>query len=744
MSNFNQVKTLLLIIICQFLTVVKAQEYDVLGTIAHVSDYGCYGSAASLNVSTMVKSWNPDIIISSGDDNYARVEGCGTDIDQNVGYFYKGFLQKPEGLGPQIHLVLNQNNDGYDQRVTIYPKVRSVNCFYPVPGNHDYEAGLEAWREYFTHSIHNKHHKKVSMSRSSMIGVEENMEYYDFKYDIEDGDSIHFFALNVWQKGKSSGCKNEQETAQQCDEIYYDPIYKKGDINPATKQPYTEDSEQYAWLKRELKKSTAMFKIVYMHLGPYTSIEKGGEKLKIADQLKTWGLSDLGVDAVISGDQHFYELNWMHDTPFFVNGLGGKDINHVSPSYYSPGNMVHYERGTGAIKIEAIKWPNSLKDVRLALYQTKEPDGSLISQSGTLIHEFFLRPKKSVVLKFGNSGDLIFEIEQPTSENINNWTWPPRGPIEFVQENNDSSGYSRSYISWAWISQKDNLKKIIGQQKTGFTLEMQVKTNNNIYKNLASAPFYEIFNFTDYRGMKLFGLRRMGSDLFIHRYNDLTYPAKPWVYKLWEKDVFRKNSWHTIYLSVKEDIIRVKVYQEPNADSERDGLKNKVTTELIYLGYQSLKSAKYFTLGNRSEKKNFPIKAIKNFQVYDRAFNYEQMDAYRQALVDGKESPYMTSTSRLANHSNQEQVADEPTHSNIYPNASNGSFVVSFHMEQAGEASLRVVSMDGQEVYKKEFAYEAGQQSVSVDLTNHLPDGIYIVNLKAGDKGFSERVVIRE
>lgn len=115
---------------------------------AAIGDYG-YAGTPEREVANLVKSWNPDFIITLGDNNYDV--GDSTTIDQNIGQYYHEFI--------------------YNYKGRYGPKTFS-DRFFPSLGNHDYYTrNGQAYRDYFT--------------------LPGNGRYYDFVR----GD-VHLFALN--------------------------------------------------------------------------------------------------------------------------------------------------------------------------------------------------------------------------------------------------------------------------------------------------------------------------------------------------------------------------------------------------------------------------------------------------------------------------------------------------------------------------------------------------------------------
>jgi tartrate-resistant acid phosphatase type 5 len=115
---------------------------------AVIGDYG-EGNQAEEDVANLVKSWNPDFIITVGDNNYP--DGAAETIDDRVGRFYHQYIFPYTGaFGP-----------GGD-----------VNRFFPTLGNHDYStARAQPYFDYFT--------------------LPGNERYYDFTWG-----ELHFFAID--------------------------------------------------------------------------------------------------------------------------------------------------------------------------------------------------------------------------------------------------------------------------------------------------------------------------------------------------------------------------------------------------------------------------------------------------------------------------------------------------------------------------------------------------------------------
>ncbi|MEJ2193594.1 MAG: lectin-like protein [Ignavibacteriaceae bacterium] len=117
----------------------------------HFAVIGDFGKAGSdeLAVSELVKSWNPDFIVTVGDNNYES--GSASTIDENIGQYYHEFIFPYVGT---------------------YGKGANKNKFFPSPGNHDWRAdSLTPYRDYFE--------------------LPNNERYYDFIVG-----NVHFFMLD--------------------------------------------------------------------------------------------------------------------------------------------------------------------------------------------------------------------------------------------------------------------------------------------------------------------------------------------------------------------------------------------------------------------------------------------------------------------------------------------------------------------------------------------------------------------
>lgn len=92
-----------------------------------IGDYGDTAGAEGA-VATLVASWNPEFILTTGDNNYP--DGDASTIDANIGQYYSGFIGSYTGS---------------------YGSGADSNRFFPSLGNHDWAAaGATPYLDYFT------------------------------------------------------------------------------------------------------------------------------------------------------------------------------------------------------------------------------------------------------------------------------------------------------------------------------------------------------------------------------------------------------------------------------------------------------------------------------------------------------------------------------------------------------------------------------------------------------------------
>lgn len=105
----------------------QPRDLNAAFIFAVLGDYGV-NSGNSVRVARLIAGWNPDFVVTTGDNNYPF--GSAETIDLNIGRYYSRYIGNyigKFGAGSQ------------------------TNRFWPAPGNHDWGTGtLTAYTDYFT------------------------------------------------------------------------------------------------------------------------------------------------------------------------------------------------------------------------------------------------------------------------------------------------------------------------------------------------------------------------------------------------------------------------------------------------------------------------------------------------------------------------------------------------------------------------------------------------------------------
>ena len=131
-------------------TPITSAQSDCQGDMrfAVIGDFGDAGSAEE-DVANLIHSWEPDLIVTTGDNNYPN--GKASTIDRNIGQYFADYIYPYTGE---------------------YGSGAAENRFFPVLGNHDWREGnIQPHYDYFT--------------------LPGNERYYDFEWG-----PAHFFMLD--------------------------------------------------------------------------------------------------------------------------------------------------------------------------------------------------------------------------------------------------------------------------------------------------------------------------------------------------------------------------------------------------------------------------------------------------------------------------------------------------------------------------------------------------------------------
>ena len=134
-----------------------ADQDGAVTRFAIIGDFGS-GSAREADVAALIAAWEPDFILTAGDNRYGR-----TDYDQVVGQFFCDWLKDV----PSGRYCAGGN--------------AARNAFFPSAGNHDYSdgRGFQEYLDYFT------------LPGADFVSSSQNERYYDVVWG-----AVHIFVLN--------------------------------------------------------------------------------------------------------------------------------------------------------------------------------------------------------------------------------------------------------------------------------------------------------------------------------------------------------------------------------------------------------------------------------------------------------------------------------------------------------------------------------------------------------------------
>ncbi|MFZ5810367.1 MAG: metallophosphoesterase family protein [Chloroflexota bacterium] len=250
---------------------------------AVIGDYGS-GNADEGRVAELVKSWQVDFIVTTGDNNYPI--GSRDTIDAHIGQFYHEYIAPYRGT---------------------YGKGAEKNRFFPTLGNHDWMSeDARPYLDYFE--------------------LPGNERYYDFSWG-----AVHFFALD--------SDSNEPDGVGR-------------------------SSKQAQWLEETIRASTLPWQIVVMHHPPYSSGTRG------AVEWMRWPFREWGVDAVLSGHDHYYERLIVDGLVYIINGAGGGGLYDFGA--VAEGSKKRFNGDYGALLVTA--------DTKTVFFQFFTVSGQLVDQ----------------------------------------------------------------------------------------------------------------------------------------------------------------------------------------------------------------------------------------------------------------------------------------------------------------------------------------------------------------------------
>ena len=176
-------------------------------TFAVIGDYGM-GDRNEAAVAKLVASWDPDFIVTTGDDYYNVAGGRGVGKYANSTGAYYGRWLKDTAVPPKVRAG----------------EEATRNAFFPALGNHDYSDATPALDTYLTY---------FTLPGAGFTNTSGNERYYDFTHG-----PVRFFVLNS---------------------------------NPEEPDDYGPLSQQAVWLRAQMRTSKAPFNVVLLHHPPFSS-----------------------------------------------------------------------------------------------------------------------------------------------------------------------------------------------------------------------------------------------------------------------------------------------------------------------------------------------------------------------------------------------------------------------------------------------------------------------------------------
>ncbi|RIK83099.1 MAG: hypothetical protein DCC68_04620 [Planctomycetota bacterium] len=268
-------------------------------TFAVIGDYGSDTPEAT-RVAEMVRGWNPDFVITVGDNTYGDPNINVAEWERRIGQNYGEFI-----LGRTDNRYPSQTSP--TQR--FFPSVGNHDVIDPVsdgaepsPGPPYYTGSGAAIRPGYLDYFHTDPGRPGGRLPSGFHQPERS--FYEFRWN-----EAHFFALD------SESAFFDSASAQQ----------------------------QATWLQTRALASDAAWKFVFFHHPSYSSGSHGSQ-----DHMQ-WPFAAWGISAVLTGHDHTYERVSHTGIPYFVNGLGGQaayPFNNILAE-----SVVRYNENHGAMRV---------------------------------------------------------------------------------------------------------------------------------------------------------------------------------------------------------------------------------------------------------------------------------------------------------------------------------------------------------------------------------------------------------
>lgn len=221
-------------------------------TVGIIGDYGAaysgaVGTSNEQSVANLVKSWNPDFIITTGDNNYPNGEA--STIDTNIGQFFHEFIYPYVGT---------------------YGAGATSNRFFPCIGNHEWPLGVSYLAPYLAYFV-----------------LPNNERYYNFR-----AGPAEFFAVVSDQQEPDGATNNSTQalwlsnalatsTAPWRIVYFHESPYSSGILHGS----YTHQADNMLWPFTEWGASVIyaghnhLYERIYTNSLNYVTIGLGGDRI---------------------------------------------------------------------------------------------------------------------------------------------------------------------------------------------------------------------------------------------------------------------------------------------------------------------------------------------------------------------------------------------------------------------------------------------------------------------------------
>jgi hypothetical protein len=281
----------------------------------------------------MIHLWQPDFIITTGDNNYGRLTPEVGDWEPFIGHYYGRYM-----LG---------RTDGR------YPyQTSDVQRFFPSVGNHD--TGIEFGDAPLPDDGGDQ---GGGPQETGTVG------------EARDG-YLDYFHLDPGRPGGRL-----PPGVHAADTSYYDfewgPLHMFAiDAEAAFLVP-EQMAEQQAWLQQQLAASTSPWQIVYLHFPPFSSGPHGSHSSL------QWPFAEWGADAVLAGHDHTYERLSAVGMLHIVTGLGGQ-VPYPFRDPPAPESVFRFNERHGALRVTASETNLRFEFVAIPITPEDNPMGETI------------------------------------------------------------------------------------------------------------------------------------------------------------------------------------------------------------------------------------------------------------------------------------------------------------------------------------------------------------------------------